>query len=70
MKQCVDIVASCGHYTLNSYLLNSLGVQADTFKVEYTFPNFKQTAGSIVGMANGKRPTKPRIQPVDKVYTH
>ena len=69
LKQCVDIVASCGHYTLNSYLLNSLGVQADTFKVEYTFPNFKQTAGSIVGMANGKRPTKPRIQPVDKVYT-
>ena len=55
-----DIVAAIGHYTLNSYLLNALGVQPDR-----PLPGFRERAGEPVGMAGGPSARKMRIEPIE-----
>lgn len=61
--QCMDLIASIGHYSLNSMLLNSLGVPLDKFPIQT--PGFQQSAGRHVGLACGPQPSAPRIRPVD-----
>lgn len=60
LEQTVDIVAAIGHYTLNSYLLNALGVQPDR-----PLPGFRERAGEPVGMAGGPSARKMRIEPIE-----
>ena len=65
-EQCVDMVASIGHYTLNSMLLNTLGVQADfPGKKGHTYPGFRDRAGEVPGDCTGPRPASARITPIE-----